>query len=257
MSEPRILVYDIEIIPDLEQAKRVWPQLSPPWGGRTLKAQVSSVLCIGYMFLNDKNPSVLKAWDYSRWKKNINDDYSILKDFNKILKETDCVVTHNGKNFDWKHIQTRFLHNGHDVLPKIHHADTKEILSKNLSLVNNKLDNATSFFLNKRKLDHQGWDLWVKCMEKCQKSLNKMSMYCAQDTLITRDLFNLVKPLAKIPNHNLFIIGDKNVCPNCGSTRLKSNGYRYTATSSYKRLICKDCGTWSRVNIQGKMPRVY
>lgn len=91
--------------------------------------------------------------------------------------------------------------------------------------------------------------------------MNLMAKYCKQDVDLLGQAFRKLLPIIpNLPNFNLFrstklMIDGSKVCPNCGSQRLKSNGYRYTKTSSYQRLICRDCNTWSRVDIKGNNPR--
>ena len=39
-------------------------------------------------------------------------------------------------------------------------------------------------------------------------------------------------------------------CGRCGSTRLRRNGLVYTATMSYRRVICKECGNYMKERVR-------
>lgn len=256
MNQPKIVIFDLEIIPDLKQALKVWPRLGS-WPGKTLRASVTTICSIGYKVIGDQSATVLNAWDYPNWKKDINDDSELCRQFYDIIKDADAVVTHNGIRFDWKYYQTRILKHGLGPLPKIPNLDTKKIASSELFLFDNKLDTLSDFFLEDKKLDHEGWDLWVAVCEDDPKAKAKMSKYCKQDVELTHRNFTKLKPFFKnIPNYNLFTsVSIARVCANCGSTRLKSNGWRYTKTRAYQRLQCIDCKSWTQLDTKQGSPR--
>lgn len=255
MREPKIVIWDIEIIPDLDAALENWPLLSQ-FPGRTLKAQVSSMCCFGYKIYGQKNVECINAWDFPGWEVDVNDDSEICMAAYDVLKDADAIVTHNGRGFDFKHLQTRLVKHGLPTLPQMFHVDTKNLCKSNLYLVNNRLGNASKWLADEEKLDHEGWPLWVKTHKRQRKSMDLMAKYCKQDVIALEKLFKVLKPFAKLPNQNLFTPpGHVDVCPNCGSSRLTRNGYRYTATNSYIRLRCTDCGASSRTDAKGRNPR--
>lgn len=258
MAEPRILIWDLEIIPDLNQALKHWIKLCPPWGGsQTLKADVSSICTFGYKWFGEGRPKTINAWDYPNWNKNINDDKALCREIRKILMGADYWVYQNGDWFDKRHILTRLQLNGLAPLPDTPSADTKKIAKKNYLLISNSLEHQAEQFTDERKLKHgEGWDLWVDTCNKKKRAMDLMAKYCRHDVKATEALFKIQRPYIKnIPNHNLWNIGDGKVCPSCGSTRIKSNGYRSTKTSAYKRYNCIDCGSWSRTEITDRLPR--
>lgn len=262
MSGPRIIVFDLETGPNLKEAIKAWPKLSS-YPGQTFKAQVQTVLCFGYKVLGHREKAEVKcAWQYSGFSANPNDDLGLLKDAHHILSGADVVVTQNGKKFDWPFLQTRFLKEGLPALdPQLPHVDLKQVMSRNLRLISNSLSNAGEYLLGEGKMDHEGWPLWWKILlEKDEGCMKKMSDYCKQDVLLTEKLFKKLRPFLRganaVVNYNLFQIkGKKDLCPTCGSPDILSNGYRATKTMTYKRIICKQCGTWSRLDAAGRNPR--
>lgn len=254
--EPRIILFDLETLPNLKEALKVWPQLSD-FPGRTLKATISTIICAGWKVYGEDKTHCINAWDFSRWKNNINDDFSVCKAISDVLMDADAVVTHNGIRFDWKFLQTRLLYNGLDPLPPINHIDTKSLASRYLYNFNNRLGYIGDTYIGERKLEHEGWDLWVKVHQKDPKAMKTMADYCKQDVDLLEKVFVLLKRFSKhIPNHNNYFQGhEKPLCPACGSTRLHNKGYRHTQTKVYRRYKCLDCKKWSRTDAKDKHPR--
>ena len=238
MAEPRIVLYDLETVPNMREAMKIWPRLSN-YPGLTLRASVSTVICFGYQVLGEDKQQIINAWDFPGWQQNINDDKALVTAAYEILRDADCVVTHNGKRFDQKFLQTRLLINGLPALPKVHHADTKALASSNLYFLSNSLDNLAANLGLERKLDHEGWDLWVKVSERDPAACKLMSDYCKQDVKVLSQLFKKLKPFAKMPNYNLFTEVKGNVCPNCGSTLVKSDGWRHTQTRVLQKILLR------------------
>lgn len=256
MSEPRIILWDIESLPNLKAALEVWPQLSSPFNTPTIRASVNSIACAAYKVLNEDKVYCLNAWDYRGWQENVNDDKELCENLYAVLLGADCVVTHNGIRFDWKFLQTRLIKHKLPPLPKIHHVDTCSEAKKNLLIVNNRLQTVAKFLTDQEKMTHEGWDLWVKVHSRDPEAMQTMSTYCKQDVVTLEAVFKELKPvISTIPNHNLFNPLKAKACPNCGSSRLRNEGKRYTQTRAYRRYICEDCRKWSRTDISDEAPR--
>jgi hypothetical protein len=252
---PKIVLYDLETLPNLPEALKQWTNLSS-YPGQTLKASISSIICAGYKVLGEKNVHCINAWDYPSWKKNVNDDRAVCEALFEVLKDADCVVTHNGKRFDWKFFQTRLMYHGIGPLPKIHHVDTCAEAKKNLLVFNNRLNTLSQFFTDQKKMDHEGWDLWVKVHARDKKAMSTMEKYCKQDVVALEAVFKKLRPLIKsLPNQNLFNPLKAKACPNCGSSRLQSRGFAYAQTRVYRRYQCQDCAAWSRTDARDEAPR--
>lgn len=262
MDKPRIIIFDIETLPNLKEALKHWPKLSN-YPGRTLKATVTSVACFGWKRYGRKRTHCLNAWDFKNWNKDVNDDSRLVKEIHKILSQADTVVSHNGKKFDWRFLQTRFVKHGLPPLHNIHHVDTCEISRRNLYSIDNRLNTIGELLADDNKLENGGWQLWVDVHNKKKSAMNLMVRYCKQDVDLLEKCFIKLIPLIKnLPNWNNYRSDKKiregtQVCPNCGSTELKRHGWRYTSTMVYMRLICKSCGTHSRTDVKGYKPRTF
>lgn len=258
-NEPKIVFFDLEIIPDLKQALKHWPMLSCRWDTNTLKAQVSSICCFGYKIYNENmKAKCINAWDFDSWEKDVNDDKQLCIKAREILEDADAVVFQNGDRFDMPYFNTRLIKHGLQPLPNIPTIDLKKVSKRHIFLLSNSLKNQALYLTNDRKMDHGlGWELWEHTHNKIKKYMSIMSKYCRQDVDVMEPIFKVYRPFIKnIPNHNLFQgPGTQNVCPNCGGTRLKSHGWRYTKTNSYRRYMCLGCGSVSRTDKGDNMPR--
>lgn len=248
-DKPHIVFFDLETMPNLIESMKVFPQLSQ-YPGLTLKATINSIICFGYKIQGQKKSKVINAWDFNEWNSDINNDEKLVKEAYKILINADVVITHNGKRFDWKFFQTRLMAHGLPPLKKIIHIDTCAEAKRNLFLFNNRLNTLAKLLTKIEKLDHEGWGLWVKVMQKDEKAMKIMSKYCKQDVDVLEQVFLKLRPfITQIPNHNFFKNDILGFCPTCGSANIIKNGQRYTKQGPKQQYSCNDCGSWST---QGK-----
>lgn len=253
-TSPRIILFDLETLPNLPEALKVWTQLDN-FPGRTMRATITTIICAGWKELGKKHTHCINAWDYKEWKKDVNDDKKLVQEIYNVLKEADVVVTQNGKRFDWKYLQTRLMFHGLDPLGKIHHIDTVVLARSNLFNFSNSLGNLGELLVNERKMKHSGWKLWVDVHGRCKKAMNKMEAYCKQDVKLLEKVFIKLRPF--VNNMPCFDTKGIKSCPTCNSQRLHSNGVRRTKTQIYRRYQCIDCGTWSRTDLKDNNPRTF
>jgi len=263
VAEPKIIFFDIETMPEWEEAIKVWCGLSN-YPGLTMKATITSIICVGWKELNKKKVHCINAWDYKKtWAKDINDDLEVCKAIHEVLKDADAVVTHNGRRFDWKHLQTRFLINGLPPLPNIPHIDTCLVSRRNLLSFNNRLGYLGEWLVGDTKLENGGWELWVKVANRTKSACVKMTRYCKQDVVLLEKVFLKLRPFIKnLPNRNIDRTTQQMVdgvwlCPNCGSKDIKKNGWAYTKTMKYQRFYCRHCKTTSRGDTKDRNPRTF
>lgn len=250
MKPPKIITFDLETIWDINEwacEERAFGMSA--WEGRTMKADINSVLCFGYQE-HGKDAKVISAWDFaSRYKKNINDDYEVVKAAYEILKDVDAVVTHNGKRFDWKFLQTRLKIHGLPNLPKITHIDTCAVARSEYSLFSNRLKDLAKFLGVTPKISTSGKNLWTRIYRGDKKAQVEMVKYCKQDVKTTTECaLNMVNVIKNWPNRNLFD-GDGYQCPSCGSNNVQRRGFSITKSLKKQRYQCQDCASWS---IEGK-----
>ena len=202
-----------------------------------MKATISSIICFGYKELGGPT-RVISLWDNPKvWSGNVNADKWLCERIAEILADADMVVTHNGKRFDWKFIQTRFMVHGIPFLPKIKHFDTCLVARGNLLSYNNKLGTIAGLAGGK-KLDSGGWELWEKVYYRDLKAMRTMAHYCKGDVIALEKAYLKLRPLGSVVPHF------KGECKSCGSKGIKRSGFRYTAAKKIQRYQCNDCKSY-------------
>lgn len=175
---------------------------------------------------------------------NEENDYRIVNHLHNIMEKSKIIVAHNGINFDFKKINTRFLYYNLSPLNfKI--IDTLQITKSVLGNSSNRLDDLVKYYNLGKKTDTT-FQLWKDSMNGNEDSLEKMRKYNVNDVLILEKLYLKLRPFIRNhPNVSNFS-GNGNVCPVCGSPRLERCGFYYTNLSKFPKFKCKDCGSLSR-----------
>lgn len=232
---PKILVLDIETAPILAHVWRIWKenvninQIQEDW----------YVLAWCAKWLGSEEVIYMDQ----RREKNMENDSRIVKELWKLIDEADMTITHNGKQFDHKRLNSRFLYHGLKPPSSYRMIDTKEIASKFFGFTSNKLEFLTDK-LNKKykKLKHEkfpGYELWRECLKGNWEAWREMEKYNKHDVLALEELYGILKPWDR--DTNFFVYQDDIRC-RCGSEDWKKNGWHYAQTRKYQRYKCTDCG---------------
>jgi len=240
---PKVLLFDIETAPLLGY---VW-QL---WENNVALNQVQSdwyVLSWSAKWLGSPENEVM--YMDQRKAKNIEDDSKILKKMWELLDEADVVITQNGKNFDQKKLNARFILHGFQPPSSYKHIDTFIIAKRHFGFTSNKLEYMTDKLCTKyKKLKHEkfsGFDLWRECLNGNMEAWNEMETYNKHDVLALEELYNKLIPWDSSINFNLYHDDESNTCK-CGCKDLARNGFYYTAVGKFQRYKCKQCGAETR-----------
>jgi uncharacterized protein YprB with RNaseH-like and TPR domain len=203
-----------------------------------MKADINSVICFGWKIIGGQS-GVVSSWELGS---NIHDDAAVCAFAYDLLHDADAVVTHNGRRFDWKFLQTRLTINGLPNLPKIPHMDTCYLARGHYSLFSNRLKDLAALLTPERKIDTGGSDLWTRVYKGDVQAQKEMAEYCHQDVIATEAVFDKLKHLAtNYPNRNLY--SGEGGCPTCGSAKLEKHGTRATKTKLIQRYRCRSCGS--------------
>lgn len=221
----KILFFDIETTPNIGytwgkyeqnviEFQKEWELLSFAW-----KVSGEDVSCVSRRTLSER---------------------SLVSRLHDLLsKDYDAVVAHNGKAFDIKKANAKFIQFG---LPPVHInyvIDTKQEAKNHFKFNTNKLDDLGKLLGVGRKIKNQeGFELWLKCMAGDVKAFRQMEKYNIQDVNLLERVYLKLRPWIK---HR----GLKD-CNKCGSRNLQRRGVYRTAVSVYHRYQCQSCGGWSR-----------
>lgn len=229
----RILLYDIETSPLICYTWGLWNQnaamLKEDW----------KLLTVAYKWLNGGAVKGLSRLDYRSEK-------DMVKAVWSLFDEADVIIAHNGNSFDQKKMNAKFMEHGLTPPAPYKQLDTKIILKRYARFTSNSLDPICNKMGMGRKVKHDGIELWDACMQGNRKAYKTMMKYNKQDVVLLEKLYLRLRPW--IDNHPN-VSPTKRACPKCGSDRLKSHGIQRNKTTSYRRLLCKRCGGFSRERV--------
>lgn len=172
---------------------------------------------------------------------------NMLRPMYKLLNEADVVVHFNGISFDMKWLQAEFLKLGWPPCSPCQQIDLLLTVKRRFRLASNKLDYILGFLKIGNKVKHDGFEMWVGCMDGDQHYWKQMEKYNRGDVTLMEKVYKKLLPwIVNHPNHALYENGGERVCPNCGGKHLHKRGSYFTSTMSYHRYRCVDCKTWSK-----------
>ncbi len=187
MFKQRVLVLDIETSPLLVY---VW-NLKDQYVGLNQVVQDWHIMAWSAKWLNEPASSI-QYYDQKNLK--IGDDLPILRPLWQLLDKADIVITQNGKAFDAKKINARFMLHGINPPSSYQHLDTYLIARRVASFTSNSLGYLSDKFCSKyKKLAHTkfpGLSLWAECLKGNKLAWAEMKQYNIHDTLTTEEVYN-------------------------------------------------------------------
>ena len=242
VKQAKILIFDLETAPSLGYVWGKWQQnihdnqLEHDWFLITWSAK--------WLFEDKVYSGKLTS------KEAIDqNDKRIVKSLWAMINEADILIGHNINKFDRKKMNTRFLVHGINPPSSYLMIDTLHHARKQFSFHSNKLDFLAQTLGVGQKVKHEGFDMWKKCMQGDEESINKMQQYNDGDILINEEVYIKIRAYIKPhPNLNLFLAEGSTTCPTCSSDKLVYNGEYSTYANTYTEYKCKRCGNSCRAN---------
>ncbi len=230
----KILFFDLETTPINAHTWGLWEQNI----GLNQIVASTEVMCFGARWYGEKNVIFRSVHHDGRQE--------MLKELHRLMDEADVLVGWNSASFDSKHVKREFLEAGMLPPSPYKELDLMRVVKSQFRFPSNKLEYVATTLGVGSKVKHSGFDLWLGCMARDEKSWKKMKTYQIQDVNLLISLYERLKPW--IPNHPSVPLhkGDSTGCSVCGSKNLQKRGYSYTSTAKYQRYQCQDCGKWLR-----------
>lgn len=236
-ASPRVLFLDIETAPILGYVWSLWEQnvalnqIKQDWFVLSWAAK-----------WQDSKRVLYKDQRRARY---IEDDKKLLEPLWKLLDAADIIVTQNGKQFDAKKLNARFILNGMKPPASFRHIDTKELAKKHFAFSSNKLEYMTDkLCVRHKKLKHarfQGFELWRECLAGNLAAWREMERYNKKDVLALEELYEKLAPWDTSISRNVYHGREDFVCQ-CGHPAFQRYGFSYSNGAKYQRLKCKACG---------------
>jgi hypothetical protein len=248
---PKILLFDIETAPMLGYVWSLWDnnvalnQIYNDWHIISWAAKWLDLKSNKTMYQDQRNA------------KNVEDDKKILQGIWKLLDEADIVITQNGKAFDQKKLNARFILQGMQPPSSFKHIDTLLLAKKHFAFTSNKLEYMSDKLCTKyKKLKHEkfsGFEMWSECLKGNKEAWKEMEKYNRYDVLALEELYTKLIPWDNAVNFNVYHDDQITRCT-CGNEDLVKNGHTYTSVGKYQRYRCMKCGSeiQGRVNLFSK-----
>lgn len=240
-QRPRVLLFDIETAPIIAYA---WGLFDQNIGLNQIKSDWH-ILSWSAKWLGEKK--IMYA--DQRKAKRIEDDKKILSQIWKLLDEADVVITQNGKKFDVKKLNARFIIHGFQPTSSFKHIDTLQLAKKHFGFTSNKLEYLSNTLKTKTKKMSQrkfdGFSLWRECLAGNLEAWREMEKYNKADVLALEQVYKKMIPWDNSINFDLYH-DEHTVTCKCGSKEFTKWGYYYTSSGKYQRLRCKSCGSETR-----------
>lgn len=254
MSKPLVIFWDLETLPSPKEVYKQLPSIGS-WPGRTFKGELHTIMSFGYKIQGEDKIRCINGWEFGEgWRE---DDAPLVHYIYETLLYCDEFVTHNGKKFDLKVLNTKLSKYGFAPLPKIHHVDTRQIAKNHLSFYSNSLDAVAKFYGCENKIHWiDKWQTWCRMAfaEETPADRKQMDTYCKQDVNVLEQVYNHMKPFfgTQAVNRNVITDNKKFVCPTCGDKKVTKFGYRVAGGLRYQRLQCQGCGSWHKLSVNGQ-----
>lgn len=238
--KPRILYYDLEISPLLTWTYKAWDS-------NAIKIeQPQKIISFAYQWEGEKTVHCKVLSDYEGYKPdkfNI-DDEAIIRDLYDVMEQADLLVGHNSNGFDYKHANARFLYYEMNPLPQQKFSDSLKMARKYFKMPKNNLGEVYYYLFHKEgktKVTHA--DILWDYLDGDEKAHKQMREYNKRDIVITKAIYERMRPFDKShPNMNFFM-RDGMRCKACTSKKLeRQHQSLYLRISKRMRYVCLDCG---------------
>ena len=243
MTGPRIGTLDIETSPIEAYVWSLWKvniglnQIIKEW----------SVMSYCYKDLGTKKIH----YDDTSKEVDPRDDRRLMEGLHSLLSTVDIVIAQNGKAFDLKKINARFIELGMLPVSPIKVIDTMLVAKEVAKFTSNRLAWLSDHLTDTPKDEHKefpGMELWSECLKGNPKAWRVMKKYNCIDVPATEKLYLKLRPyMVGHPNLANYYDDDLMRCPRCASTALtKVEKPALTQTGQYTRYQCGTCGGFAR-----------
>lgn len=237
MTNPRILFLDIETAPALVYTF----SLFKPIIGIDQIVEPSRIICWSAKWYGQNKVMFDSEHKSGRT--------AMLEGIHALMDEADIIVGYNSNSFDIPWLEGEFVGEGMGRPSPSSYVDLYRVSKKHMKLISGKLDYLSLTLLGERKVTHEGFTLWKKCIgpdgEDKDKAWRVMEKYAKRDTALLEPLYDVLRPYISGINVAL-LTGEEFACPTCGSTHLQKRGFKATGAGVFQQYECQSCGAWPR-----------
>lgn len=242
-NKPKVLLYDLETSMIQAYTWGLWKQ------NISIDAIVQDwyILCFSARWLGEEATMSCSLHHFPvkegcSFKDN---EEHLVKTLWHLVDEADALIAYNGKKFDKKKMNAKFLEYGLPEPSPYKIIDPMLIVKGNFALTSNKMDYVAKYVsdVEEGKLK-TGLQLWIDCMNGDERAMEEMQTYCDQDIDVLERVYMSVRHWdSNSPNLALHYEDDTPRCNSCGSTELTpiENKYHHTNLSAFSLVRCDHC----------------
>lgn len=209
------------------------------------------LLCFAVKTIGDDDTQFYSEWDLGQDR--------LIREAYRIIEETDVLITYNGERFDAKKLNAEFVQKGLPKPPPYKHVDLYKENKKNFSFPSGKLDYLAQRVVDDHKTPHQGFQLWIDCMNDDEEAQALMERYNRQDVVLTEKIYLEHLSWWHYQPHLATFLEGREICPKCGSEDMQvlKAGVVRTALQEYQLYQCTECKSYARSDTKLKDPARY
>lgn len=222
-TDARVLIYDIECS-DLD-----------PDRGR--------IFAFAYKWLGEKRAKTISLLDF-------NDPCSacglmkqgerpLLLAIREIMRPATTSITFNGKNFDSKYLNSKFMRERIPALGPLQDIDLYQVARVKMRLSRKSLANISKYLRLKHQKTFLDFDIWQRASEGESAALRYIARHGSADVLVTEELYlDHLRPY--VTNHPR-LIDDRDPCGKCGGKLRRDKIFRLKGGDRVQ-YVCGTCG---------------
>ena len=240
---PKVLIFDIETSPIDAYIWGLWNDV------RSTDFISSEWYCLSWSakWLNEPEAITKSLPDYEGYSTDPKNDKALLEDLWDLLDTCEVVIAHNGKKFDRRKVNARFIINGMPPPSPYKVIDTLLEARKNFMFTSNKLGDLGIYLGVGTKEATGGFDLWKRCIAQDPEAWQIMRDYNTRDITLLEDVYLALLPyMTSHPNVGVYQSANEPACSKCGSHDLVEHGSASTSVSRFIQYKCNACGGFSR-----------
>lgn len=236
---PRIILLDIETTPALSYHWRYWDERIAP----NQMVKTSELLCFAAKSLGARGM-------FFASRQGDADDRDLAKEAWDIVDQADIVIAHNGRAFDMKTLNARWAFWGLPPPGPYKIIDTCLVARKEFNFPANSLNALALYFNLGAKQEHEGFDLWKKCIAGDPSAWKRMEKYNIRDVELLEQIYLRLRAYdRRHPNVGAGQCENEIRCVCCGNKTMKRlPGLYFVTTKGYPIYRCRECGKVSRDN---------
>ena len=179
------------------------------------------------------------------------DDKRVCESMWQLFESADIVCAHNGKGFDIRKLNSRWILHKQPPPSPYQVIDTLVESRKMAAHSSHRLDYLGQIMHNKGKIATD-YGLWKRCKKGDPEALDYMHKYNKEDVLLLEEVYLSMRGWIKShPNVGLYMETDEPVCANCGSEKIHEVSNYITPAGSFRAFRCDSprCHAISRQRI--------